>query len=226
MKMMWLVAAVIMGGVASAQEGITVLPKHYALQFENAWVKVTAVRYGPNEKLPAHTHTPNPAAYVYLNDGPPVIFSHDGGKPATRPATKAGAFRLYRGLQEVHAVENTGGVPSEFLRIELKTEGREPGSFWGKFERGAPSAEPVVHFNHAQLRVSRVWIAPGEKLSVATEADPALVIALAAAPGIRAGSEWWVGPSGSALIANTGAAPLDVLRFDFKTRPATIGTRD
>ena len=222
MKPIATVMALLVGGSVVAQEGIATLPRNYTLQFENAWVKVTAVRYGPHEKLPGHTHTPNAAAYVYLNDGPPVIFSHDGGKPATRPATKAGAFRLYRGLQEVHAVENTGSAPSEFLRIELKTEGREPGSFWGKFERGAPAVEPVVHFNHAQLRVSRIWIRPGETLSVVTDADPALVIALASAPGIRPGSEWWVGSSGSARLANTSTTAIDVLRFDFRTPPATM----
>jgi hypothetical protein len=224
MKTILGILALVTAGV-TAQEGIATLPRNYSLQFENAWVKVTAVRYGPNEKLAAHTHTPNPAAYVYLNDGPPVIFAHDGGKAATRPATKAGAVRIYRGLQEVHSVENTGSTPSEFLRVELKTDAREPGSFWGKYERGAASVEPVVHFNHPQLRISRVWVGSGQRVTVRADAEPALLIALAPGNGISAGQERWVEASGSIELANTGAAPVDFLRFDFKTRPAASSSR-
>ena len=203
-----------------AQEGPTTLPKNYRVQFENAWVKVTAVRYGPDEKLPGHTHTPNPSAYVYLNDGPPVIFSHVGGKAATRPATAAGTFRIYRGLQEVHEVENTGSVASEFLRVELKTEGREPGSFWGKYERGAPSGEPIVHFNHAQVRISRVWLQPGQKIEITADAEPALIIALQSGGGSKAGEERWIDRSNKTTLSNAGSSPIDFLRFDLKTAPS------
>lgn len=220
MRTMIVSIALMVAAGASAQEGITNLPGNYLLQFENAWVKVTAVRYGPNEKLPEHTHTPNPAAYVYLNDGPPVVFSHVGGKAATRPATKAGAFRVYRGLQEVHEVENTGNVSSEFLRVELKTEAKEPGSFWGKYERGVPSAEAVVHFNHPQVRISRIWIQPAQMLKLETAAEPALVIALQSGSELRVGQERWMGPSSAMALVNTGGAPIDILRFDFRTAPA------
>lgn len=224
MKTMPLVVSLMCVVSLSAQEGAATLPKNYKVQFENEWVKVTTVRYGPNERLPGHTHTPNASAYVYLNDGPPVIFSHVGGKAATRPATKAGAFRLYRGLQEVHEVENTGSVPSEFLRVELKTEGREQGSFWGKYERSAPSAEPAVHFNHAQVRISRLWLQPGQRIEISTAADPALFIALQSHGGYKAGEERWLSKSGTTTLSNSGAAPIDFLRFDLKTAPAA-GTR-
>ena len=203
-----------------AQEGATILPKNYRVQFENAWVKITAVRYEPMQKLPAHAHTPNPSVYVYLNDGPAVTFSHVGGKPATRPATRAGAFRIYRGLQEVHEVENTGSVASEFLRVELKTEGREPGSFWGKYERGAPSSEPTVHFSHAQVRISRLWLPPGQTIEISTATEPALIVALQSGGGYHAGEERWLDRSSATTLSNSGAAPIDFLRFDLKTPPA------
>ena len=208
-----------------AQDAATALPKNYRVQFENEWVKVTAVQYGANEKLPGHTHTPNASAYVYLNDGPPVIFRHVGGKAATRPATKAGAFRVYRGLDEVHEVENTGSVPSEFLRVELKTEALEPGSFWGKFERPASPAEgAIVHFNHRQVRISRVWLNPGQPLSVTTAIDPALLIALASGGDFTRGKHLWIGPGTSTKLSNGGSTPIDFLRFDLKT-PPVAGTR-
>ena len=205
---------------AAAQEGTATLPRNYQLRFENEWVKVTSVRYGPNEKLPGHTHTPNPSAYVYLNDGGPVIFRHVGGSAATRPATKAGAFRVYRGLVEVHEVENTTATPSEFLRIELKTEGRDPASFRGKFERPLAAAiGPVVHVDHPQVRISRVWAAPGETLIIDADKDPALMVALASEGGFTAGQVRWVAASRSGTLDNSGKTPIDFLRFDFKTPP-------
>ena len=220
MKTMWIAAALAIAVGVSAQEGAVTLPRNYTVQFENAWVKVTAVRYGPHEKLPGHTHTPNPSAYVYLNDGGPVIFRHVGGSAATRPATKAGAFRVYRGLEEVHEVENTTSVPSEFLRVELKTEGRDPASFRGKFERpAAPNADAVVHLDHPQVRISRLSLTAGQKLMLKTTMEPALILALATTPDFKAGWQWWVPPSGSIELVNSGPAPVDFLRFDLKTVP-------
>ena len=222
---MRIVASVFMlmsAGVLGAQEGARTLPNNYQVQFENAWVKVTSVRYGPRQKLAPHTHTPHAAAYVYLNDGPPVIFRHVGGKgvAATRPATKAGAFRVYRGLEEVHEVENTGDSPSEFLRVELKTAPLQPGSFFGKFERPAtPSAEPVAHFNHPQVMISRVWIAPNHDVAITATTQPVLVVALASGTALARGETMWLDASGQVRLRNASAAAIDVLRFDLKTGP-------
>jgi hypothetical protein len=179
------------------------------------------VRYAPLEKVAAHAHTPYPSAYVYLNDGPPVVFRHVGGKAvaATRAATKAGAFRVYKGLEEIHEAENTGNAPSEFLRVELKTAAMAPGSFFGKFERSAPSADPVVQFNHPQLRVSRVWVSPGQSIEIAAAGEPLLMIALAKGGGLKPGQSKWIEPSARARFTNDRTEPIDLLRFDFKTRP-------
>ena len=207
---------------ASAQEGATMLPANYQIQFENAWVKITSVRYGPNEKLAGHTHTPNPSVYVYLNDGGPVIFRHVGGSAATRAATKAGAFRVYRGLVEVHEVENTSSAPSEFLRVELKTEGKDPATFRGKFERPpSPSATAVVHFDHGQARISRVWVMPGVPVEITAASEPVLIIALQEGAGFKPGQERWIPASSVVQLRHQAAAPLDFLRVDFKTRPSS-----
>jgi hypothetical protein len=207
------------------QEGAAALPSNYKVTFENAWVKVTSVRYEPMQKLQGHAHTPNPSAYVYLNDGPPVIFRHIGGKgvAATRAATRAGAFRVYRGLDEIHEVENTGPTPSEFLRVELKTALLEPGKFFGKFERPSPSPEPVVHFSHPQVTISRLWAQPGQALALSAGTEPALVVALGPVAGMVIGQTRWIDTSGSVQLKNESGRAIDVLRFDFKTRPA--GTR-
>ena len=151
-----------------------------------------------------------------------MIFRHIGGKgtAATRPATKAGAFRVYRGLVEVHEVENTGNAPSEFLRVEFKTAAKEPGSFWGKFERpAAPSLTPTVHFDHPQIRVSRLWAMPGEEVAIAASPAPTLLIALAAGAELQAGQARWIEPKAAGSFTNHSTAAIDFLRFDFRTAP-------
>jgi hypothetical protein len=208
--------------LVAAQEGATTLSNNYKVQFENAWVKVTSVRYEPMQKLAPHTHTPNASAYVYLTDGPPVIFKHVGGKgvAATRAATKAGAFRVYKGLQEVHEVENTGNAPSEFLRVELKTAAPQPASFVGKFERpAARSLEPVVHFNHPQVVISRLWIQPGQDIQLVAGGQPMLLVALAPGAGMVRGEAKWLDATAKTQLRNTSSAPIDLLRFDLKTKP-------
>jgi hypothetical protein len=222
--MRWLsvLSVLALGAVMSAQEQASSLPANYKVQFENAWVKVTSVLYGPLEKVSPHAHTPNPSAYVYLNDGPPVTFRHIGGHDAvaTRPATKAGALRIYRGLEEIHEAENKGNTPSEFLRVELKTQGQSPDTFRGKFERPAsPSPAPLVHVDHPHVRISRVWARPGETLTVAASSEPALVIALGAGAGFNPGQVRWIPASSDTTIQNTLGDALDFLRFDFKTPP-------
>jgi hypothetical protein len=220
MRFVSVAAVLVVSGIAVA--GGQGLPSNYQVQFENAWVRVTDVRYGPMEKVGPHSHTPYPSAYVYLNDGPPVVFRHVGGKAvaATRAATRAGAFRVYKGLEEIHEAENTGNAPSEFLRVELKTAATEPATFFGKFERPAtPSADAAVQFNHPQVRISRVWIAPGQSVEIAAGGEPVLMIALAKGAGLDRGKSRWIDPSERARFTNASPAPIDLLRFDFKTRP-------
>jgi hypothetical protein len=215
------VVALTVAGVVTAM-GAQGLPSNYNVQFENAWVRVTSVRYAPRERVAPHSHTPYASAYVYLNDGPPVVFKHVGGKgmAATRAATRAGAFRVYKGLEEIHEAENTGDTPSEFLRVELKTGALEPGRFSGKFERpAAPAAGAVVHFDHPQVRISRVWITPGQSIDIAPAGEPVLMIALMKGVGLDVGGTKWIEPSARARFTSTAAAPIDLLRFDFKTGP-------
>ena len=214
-------ALVVVAGLAvtHAQDGAATLPGNYRVQFENAWVKVTSVRYEPMQKLPAHAHTPNPAAYVYLSDGPPVIFRHVGGSAATRAATAAGTVRVYRGLDEVHEVENTGNAGSEFLRVEFKTAGASPDTLRGKFARPAETTTPVTHLDHPQVRLTRLWVPAGGSLALGASPQPALIIALATGGGMNAGQEQWVAASTDVTLRNTGKAPVDFLRIDFKTQP-------
>ena len=218
MKNVLLAAIVSLAATMNAQDAATTLPKNYKVELENDYVRVTSVRYGPNEKLPGHAHTALPSAYVYLTDSGPVTFRHVNGPSVVRQPVKAGTFRVFRGLQEVHEVDNPNPVATEFLRVELKTQPRDPASIRGKFERPA-TARPVLHFDHPQMRVSRFWVQSQQTVSIALDLHPALLIAMASHGGFTAGRLRWLGPSGTTQLRNTGTQAIDFLRIDFKTPP-------
>jgi hypothetical protein len=223
-----------------AQDPLIVAPQAYKLLFENEYVKVVRVHYAPREKVIAHEHTPTASAYVYLNDGGPVVFNHidkDYGA-VTRPATKAGSFRVYKGIQEVHEVENKGDVASDFLRVEFKTDPVDEKTLRGKFFREAyPAGENFekVQFENEQIRITRLVCAKGKKVEVSTTAtEPSLLITLSPADfkisggkdsgkkvSLNLGEPEWIAINQQEIFENAGGAPVELLRFDFKTRLLT-----
>lgn len=230
---------------ALAQDPTTILPQAYKLQSENDWVKVTRVHYAPHEKLPAHQHTQTASAYVYLNDSGPVVFNHIGLDygAITRPATKAGSFRLYRGLKEIHEVENLSDLPSDFLRVEFKTEPTNDKTLHGRFYREPyPVGENVqkVQFENEQIRITRLVCAAGKRLEFSTSpTEPALLVALipsdfsvdkgkgkSAPLRLEIGQTQWVAVGKQERLENAGGAPAELLRFDFKTKPLSKDTLD
>ncbi|MFY9557663.1 MAG: hypothetical protein WAV47_23395 [Blastocatellia bacterium] len=223
---------------AFAQDPLKLLPHAYKLEFENDWVKVTRVHYAPHEKLPPHQHTQTASAYVYLNDGGPVVFNHIGhtNYPVTRRETKAGAFRLYRALQEIHEVQNLSDLPSDFLRVEIKTELVEDNTFGGRFYRVAtPSGENLqkTQFDDKQVRITRLICASGKSLELTTSpTEPALLVALVPSDlkvyegkggfeklKLEMGKTRWIAAGQQQKFQNTGSEPAELLRFDFKTKP-------
>lgn len=222
--------------VGATQDALVVSPDAYRLEFENTWVKVTRVIYGAHAVIAPHHHTELASAYVYLNDGPPVLFKHEGLPYAgvTRPATKAGSFRVYKGIKEVHSVENPTATPSDFLRVEFKTAPLEEASLKGKFFREDPVPAATLQrtqFENAQVRITRVRVVAGQTLTVATGEQPALLVALTptgitmgGSPDrlIDTGKTAWLGPGHTASVSPIGNVG-EVLRFDFKTSP--MGTR-
>jgi hypothetical protein len=241
MKILSFVAILCLLSISAvAQDPLKTLPHAYKLEFENDWVKVVRVRYAPHEKLPAHEHTATASAYVYLNDGGPVVFNHiDKSYGAvTRPATKAGSFRLYRGLQELHEVENKSDLPSEFLRVEFKTDPVNEKTLMGRYYReGYPAGENFqkVQFENEQIRITRLVCAPGKKIEFSTNStEPTLLIALSPAQlkakqnkgkaeqlKLGLGQTRWIAFNQQGQLENIGDAPAEMLRFDFKTRLLT-----
>ena len=226
-----------------SKDPLKVAPDAYKMEFENDWVRVMRVHYGPRVKIPEHYHTERPAAYVYLNDSGPVIFRHiDLPYGAiTRPAVKAGSFRLYHAVKEVHAVENTTDVPSDFLRVEFKTEPINQKSLQGKFHRETVALGEnfrKVQFENEQIMVERLVIAPKRTMDVSTNGtQPALMIALTTSEPLttselsiiggkridrlkfNAGKTIWIAEGQQRQLENSSNAPVELLRFAFKTKP-------
>ncbi len=217
-----------------AQDPLKVAPHAYKLVFENDWVKVVRVHYGPREKLPSHDHPQRATIYVYLNDGGPVIFKHTGSIPVTRPATKAGAFRMWPAIAETHEVENTSDLASDFLRVELKTEPLGAKTLRGRFPpppRPAGENYQKVEFENEQVRVTRIVVAPRKQSDFAANAEPSLWVALSAAKlkvsvkgknsrvSLDLGQTRWTEPGVEERIENPNDAEAEFLRIAFKSKP-------
>lgn len=238
-RLFMFIAAVCFSTLAVfAQDPLKTLAKNYKMEFENEWVKVVRVHYGAKEKIPEHDHTETGAAYVYLNDSGPVIFKHIGLSygAVTRAAVKAGSFRLYKAVKETHEVENPNDTPSDFLRIEFKTEPINANSLRGKYLREAvPAGENLtkVQFDNEQIRVTRLVVASGKKADISSSAtEPALLIALTPtkfkttdakrkSPNLNlvVGKAAWLAAGQQQQFENVGDSPAELLRFDLKTKP-------
>jgi len=226
---------------APGQDPLKVAPEAYRLQFENEWVKVTRVHYGPRARVPLHDHPRLPVAHVYLNDSRPINFTHEGWEHPvlTRRPTKAGGFRLSPTIAagERHEVENPTDIPSDFLRIEFKTRAPVRGSLYGRFQPvryRAGSYLKRVQFVNEQLRVTRLACPPRKSLTVeANASEPALLVMLSrarsgAAAGreaLEAGQTVWLEGGGKRLIENPGGSPVELLRIDFRTGPSNPGEK-
>ena len=237
MKILTLIAMLgLLAMAATAQDPVKTLPENYKLQFENDWVKVVRVHYEAKSKIPAHAHTQMGSAYVYLNDSDPIIFKHIGAQYGAikRPATKAGSFRLYKAVQEIHEVENPADTPSDFLRVEFKTEPVNEKSLYGRYFREVyPAGENFqkVQFENEQIRITRLVCAPGKKLDLTTSAtEPTLLLLLSPArfktgtgkirtEPMSLGQTRWLEVNKKELFENIGEAPAEMLRFEFQTKP-------
>lgn len=235
MKKLFLpIAICLLASAAFAQDPTKIAPEAYKTEFENEFVRVQRVHYAPRVKLPEHDHTAFGTAYVYLTDAGPIVYKHIGLAygAVTRPAVKAGSFRLYKGIKETHAVESQSDTPSDFLRVELKTEpAKDQNTLRGKyFREDAPPGENFqkIQFENEQVRITRLVCAAGKScLEVAKASEPILFVVLSKAQfkigkgniELLPGQTHWIPAGQSAAGDNTGKTAAELLRFDFKTAP-------
>lgn len=238
---------IALAGLSAAQDPLVVAPQAYKLQFENDWVRVVRVHYAPLVKLPAHDHPKRQAIFIYLNDGGPVRFKHvegvSGDYAATRPPTKAGAYRLAGIQPENHIVENLSDLPNDFLQVEMKTEAPDLKSFRGRFYpelslRDEKGNYRKVEFENDQVRITRlVCAAGGECDPPVSSTYPALMVALTAlefkpvskgsAVKLNVGQTKWLEAGKREHWRNSSQARADHLLIELKTKPAAsaVGTQ-
>jgi hypothetical protein len=206
----------------AAQDAIKTLPDNYKRQFENEYVRVTRVYYGPHAKLPPHTHTSLATAYVYLSDSGPVAFKHVGADygVVTRQPVIARSFRLYRGVDEIHEVENLGAIASEFLRVEFKTDPVDPRSLRGKFlpEPTFSDAVQKVQFENAQVKITRLYWPRNTTIEIIDTANPSLLISFTEGD---MGNVTWLAKGQNQTLSNTTLPAMEAIRIEFRTAPMT-----
>jgi beta-alanine degradation protein BauB len=99
---------------AGAQNPTTVAPKHYKMHFENEWVQVVDIHYGPHEKSALHEH---PAGVVVNLTAGHLRFTDQNGK-VQELYSLAGESRWFPPVK--HTVENIGDEPFNAVYIYVK----------------------------------------------------------------------------------------------------------
>jgi len=202
----------------SAQDPERLLPDNYQLQFENDYVKVVHVHIPAGAKLALHSHPAAFLTYVYLNDADPIVFTHGDSRVITRNPVTARSFRTSVGPEEFHAIENNSKTTTDYLRVQLKTEGAQ------KSHAGRRGAAPplksengsVEEFKNDVMRLSRVTIAAGQSMEINADQNPVMLIDLTG----NVGKERWIDANTREPITNTGSTAAEYFRFDFLTTPA------
>jgi hypothetical protein len=219
--------------LAPAQDAQAVAPRSYRPEFENARVRVTRVVYQPREKIALHDHPAIPTVYVYLRNSGPVRFVHIGDDPftLTRPAVRAGGFRLSRGAQETHSVESLTDQLTEYLRVELKGLAVDRQVWRGRFPPEPTAARRLagqkVRYEDKQVRIARVTCAARKTCAGLSAGNAAsLLVALTPArlssAGVGAevalllGQTMWSEPGAAPPFANASDRPAEFLRIDLK----------
>lgn len=126
-KLFLAVALVGLALPAAAQDPTKVESKHYKLAFENEYVQVVDVHYGPHEKSAMHDH---PGGVVVVLTGGHLKFTDDKGK-VTEVFAKPGESRWFPPFK--HRVENLGDTAYNAVYIGVK----------GKMNASSPT-QPAV----------------------------------------------------------------------------------
>lgn len=110
------IAVVCLAASAAAQDPTKVEPKHYRLAFENEYVQVVDVHYGPHEKSALHDH---PGGVVVVLTGGHLRFTDEKGK-VTEVFSKPGESRWFPPFK--HKVENLGDTTYNAVYIGVKSK--------------------------------------------------------------------------------------------------------
>ena len=107
-------AFLLFTNTADAQDATVVDPEHYTVEFENDYVRVIRISYGPNEKSVMHDHMAHIA--VFLTDGKGT-FTYPDGKTEEWDAKTGVSIWSPAGT---HLPENSLDAPFELILVEIK----------------------------------------------------------------------------------------------------------
>lgn len=107
---------VLLCALALAQDPTKVEPAHYKLAFENEYVQVVNVHYGPHEKSSLHAH---PGGVVVVLTAGHLRFTDENGK-TTEVVARPGDPRWFPPFK--HKVENLGETSYNAVYIGIKNK--------------------------------------------------------------------------------------------------------
>ena len=110
-----LFGAILLSGYCIAQDATKVDPKHYKVEFENEFVRVLRITYGPGEKSIMHEHPD--AVGVMLKSGQTKMTFPDG--KIIENTSEAG--QAFWAPAEKHLPENIGKESLELILVEMKS---------------------------------------------------------------------------------------------------------
>jgi len=117
-KPFWVIGFVSLAfGATLAQDPTKVEPAHYKLAFENEWVQVVDVHYGPHEKSRMHEH---PGGVVVVLTEGHLKFTDQNGK-VQEVYAKPGESRWFPPFK--HRVENLGDTAYNAVYVGIKNRG-------------------------------------------------------------------------------------------------------
>ncbi|MFI5114595.1 MAG: cupin domain-containing protein [Terriglobales bacterium] len=102
--------------VAFAQDPTKVEPTHYKLAFENEYVQVVSIHYGPHEKSTLHAH---PGGVVVVITAGHLRFTDENGK-TQEVSAKPGEARWFPPFK--HKVENLGATSYNAIYVGIKNK--------------------------------------------------------------------------------------------------------
>ncbi len=107
-------AFLLFTNTAVAQDATVVDPEHYTVEFENDYVRVIRISYGPNEKSVMHDHMAGVA--VFLSDGKGTFTIPDGKTEEWIAKTGESVWMA----ATTHLPENSLDAPFELILVEVK----------------------------------------------------------------------------------------------------------
>lgn len=102
--------------LAFSQDPTKAEPTHYKMAFENEYVQVVNVHYGPHEKSSLHAH---PGGVVVILTAGHLRFTDENGK-TQEVSAKAGEARWFPPFK--HKVENLGDTAYSAVYIGIKSK--------------------------------------------------------------------------------------------------------